>query len=162
MKITLGFDVYGTLVDPSGMAKHLADDLGSEAASFALTPLSTRITSLASAGAFFGVWNAQEWARWTLGTLSALGALVIHVPYVIGATHFETAYLKISLALGVGAVFALNPSMKRHFATVRDVLAGRDVRGRRPRRSIERPASDRIPRHRAAHDEDAPPNAGAK
>ena len=35
MKITLGFDVYGTLVDPSGMAKHLADDLGSEAASFA-------------------------------------------------------------------------------------------------------------------------------
>ena len=35
MNITLGFDVYGTLVDPSGMAKHLADDLGSEAASFA-------------------------------------------------------------------------------------------------------------------------------
>ena len=35
MKITLTFDVYGTLVDPSGMAKHLADDLGSEAASFA-------------------------------------------------------------------------------------------------------------------------------
>ena len=35
MKITLAFDVYGTLVDPSGMAKHLADDLGSEAASFA-------------------------------------------------------------------------------------------------------------------------------
>jgi 2-haloacid dehalogenase len=35
MKITLGFDVYGTLVDPSGMAKHVADDLGSEAASFA-------------------------------------------------------------------------------------------------------------------------------
>src|SRR5258708_12199858 len=28
MKITLAFDVYGTLVDPSGMAKHLADDLG--------------------------------------------------------------------------------------------------------------------------------------
>jgi 2-haloacid dehalogenase len=24
MKITLAFDVYGTLVDPSGMAKHLA------------------------------------------------------------------------------------------------------------------------------------------
>ena len=35
MKITLAFDVYGTLVDPSGMAKHLADDLGSEVASFA-------------------------------------------------------------------------------------------------------------------------------
>ena len=35
MKITLAFDVYGTLVDPSGMAKHLADDLGIEAASFA-------------------------------------------------------------------------------------------------------------------------------
>ena len=28
MKITLIFDVDGTLVDPSGMAKHLADDLG--------------------------------------------------------------------------------------------------------------------------------------
>ena len=28
MKITLMFDVYGTPVDPSGMAKHLADDLG--------------------------------------------------------------------------------------------------------------------------------------
>jgi len=35
MKITLAFDVYGTLVDPSGMAKHLAEDLGIEAASFA-------------------------------------------------------------------------------------------------------------------------------
>jgi FMN phosphatase YigB (HAD superfamily) len=35
VKITLGFDVYGTLVDPSGMAKHLAHDLGVEAANFA-------------------------------------------------------------------------------------------------------------------------------
>jgi 2-haloacid dehalogenase len=35
VKITLGFDVYGTLVDPSGMAKHLALDLGVEAANFA-------------------------------------------------------------------------------------------------------------------------------
>jgi 2-haloacid dehalogenase len=35
VKITLGFDVYGTLVDPSGMAKHLAPDLGGEAANFA-------------------------------------------------------------------------------------------------------------------------------
>jgi hypothetical protein len=34
MKITLAFDVYGTLVDPSGMAKHLAWDLGGEAVSF--------------------------------------------------------------------------------------------------------------------------------
>jgi 2-haloacid dehalogenase len=35
MKITLAFDVYGTLVDPSGMAKHLTDDLGPQAAEFA-------------------------------------------------------------------------------------------------------------------------------
>jgi len=28
MKITLAFDVYGTLVDPSGMAEHLTQDLG--------------------------------------------------------------------------------------------------------------------------------------
>jgi len=35
MKITLGFDVYGTLVDPSGMAKHLADELGAKAIAFA-------------------------------------------------------------------------------------------------------------------------------
>jgi len=35
MKITLSFDVYGTLVDPSGMAKHLVHDLGVEAANFA-------------------------------------------------------------------------------------------------------------------------------
>src|SRR5215472_9237254 len=35
MNITLAFDVYGTLVDPSGMAKHLTDDLGSQAADFA-------------------------------------------------------------------------------------------------------------------------------
>ena len=35
MKITLGFDVYGTLVDPSGMAKHLADELGAKASTFA-------------------------------------------------------------------------------------------------------------------------------
>ena len=35
MKITLAFDVYGTLVDPSGMAKHLAHDLGAKAAEFA-------------------------------------------------------------------------------------------------------------------------------
>src|SRR5262249_37824834 len=35
MKITLAFDVYGTLVDPSGMAKYLADDVGTQAAEFA-------------------------------------------------------------------------------------------------------------------------------
>jgi hypothetical protein len=35
MKITLAFDVYGTLVDPSGMAKHLADELGTKASEFA-------------------------------------------------------------------------------------------------------------------------------
>jgi 2-haloalkanoic acid dehalogenase, type II len=35
MKITLAFDVYGTLVDPSGMAKPLADDLGAKATEFA-------------------------------------------------------------------------------------------------------------------------------
>ena len=35
MKITLAFDVYGTLVDPSAMAKHLAYDLGAKAAEFA-------------------------------------------------------------------------------------------------------------------------------
>jgi 2-haloacid dehalogenase len=35
MKVTLAFDVYGTLVDPSGMAKHLAQDLGTKAAEFA-------------------------------------------------------------------------------------------------------------------------------
>jgi 2-haloacid dehalogenase len=35
MKITLAFDVYGTLVDPSGMAAHLAPDLGAKAAEFA-------------------------------------------------------------------------------------------------------------------------------
>jgi 2-haloacid dehalogenase len=35
MKITLAFDVYGTLVDPSGMAKHLTDDLGPQAVEFA-------------------------------------------------------------------------------------------------------------------------------
>jgi HAD superfamily hydrolase (TIGR01493 family) len=28
MNTTLAFDVYGTLVDPFGMAKHLAHDLG--------------------------------------------------------------------------------------------------------------------------------------
>jgi 2-haloacid dehalogenase len=35
MNITLAFDVYGTLVDPSGMAKYLAEDLGPQAADFA-------------------------------------------------------------------------------------------------------------------------------
>jgi len=35
VKITLAFDVYGTLVDPSGMAKHLADELGTKASEFA-------------------------------------------------------------------------------------------------------------------------------
>jgi 2-haloacid dehalogenase len=35
MKITLAFDVYGTLVDTSGMAKHLAHDLGAKATEFA-------------------------------------------------------------------------------------------------------------------------------
>jgi 2-haloacid dehalogenase len=35
MKTTLAFDVYGTLVDPSGMAKHLADELGTRASEFA-------------------------------------------------------------------------------------------------------------------------------
>jgi 2-haloacid dehalogenase len=35
MKITLAFDVYGTLVDPSGMATHLAHDLGAKAPEFA-------------------------------------------------------------------------------------------------------------------------------
>ncbi len=35
MKSTLAFDVYGTLVDPSGMAIHLAYDVGTDAAAFA-------------------------------------------------------------------------------------------------------------------------------
>jgi 2-haloacid dehalogenase len=35
MKITLAFDVYGTLVDPSGMATHLSHDLGAKATEFA-------------------------------------------------------------------------------------------------------------------------------
>ena len=35
MKITLAFDVYGTLVDPSGMAVHLSADLGAKATEFA-------------------------------------------------------------------------------------------------------------------------------
>jgi 2-haloacid dehalogenase len=35
MNTTLAFDVYGTLVDPFGMAKHLAHDLGAKAANFA-------------------------------------------------------------------------------------------------------------------------------
>src|SRR6266481_5673918 len=35
MKITLAFDVYGTLVDPFGMAKHLAHDVGTKADDFA-------------------------------------------------------------------------------------------------------------------------------
>jgi 2-haloacid dehalogenase len=35
MKITLAFDVYGTLVDPSGMATHLAHDVGAKATEFA-------------------------------------------------------------------------------------------------------------------------------
>ena len=35
MKITLAFDGYGTLADPSGMARHLAQDVGVKAADFA-------------------------------------------------------------------------------------------------------------------------------
>jgi 2-haloacid dehalogenase len=35
MNMTLAFDVYGTLVDPSGIAKYLTDDLGPKAAEFA-------------------------------------------------------------------------------------------------------------------------------
>ena len=35
MKITLTFDVYGTLVDPSRMARHLAQDVGPGAGEFA-------------------------------------------------------------------------------------------------------------------------------
>jgi 2-haloacid dehalogenase len=35
MKVTLAFDVYGTLVNPAGMARHLADDFGTGAAAFA-------------------------------------------------------------------------------------------------------------------------------
>ena len=35
MNTTLAFDVYGTLVDPSGMAKHLTNILGTKAADFA-------------------------------------------------------------------------------------------------------------------------------
>jgi 2-haloacid dehalogenase len=35
MNTTLAFDVYGTLVDPSGMAKHLTNNLGAKAADFA-------------------------------------------------------------------------------------------------------------------------------
>jgi 2-haloacid dehalogenase len=34
MNTTLAFDVYGTLVDPSGMAKHLTNNLGTKAADF--------------------------------------------------------------------------------------------------------------------------------
>lgn len=32
MKTTLAFDVYGTLVNPAGMTRHLADDIGASAA----------------------------------------------------------------------------------------------------------------------------------
>jgi len=35
MNTILAFDVYGTLVDPAGMAKYLTDDLGPKAADFA-------------------------------------------------------------------------------------------------------------------------------
>jgi hypothetical protein len=35
MKIIPAFDVYGILVDPSGIAKHLAHDLDVQAADFA-------------------------------------------------------------------------------------------------------------------------------
>ena len=35
MKITLTFDVCGTLVDPSRMARHLAQDVGTRAGEFA-------------------------------------------------------------------------------------------------------------------------------
>jgi 2-haloacid dehalogenase len=35
MKITLAFDVYGTLVDPAAMAKHLALDVAAQAVDFA-------------------------------------------------------------------------------------------------------------------------------
>lgn len=34
MKVTLAFDVYGTLVNPAGMAGHLARDVGGNAAAF--------------------------------------------------------------------------------------------------------------------------------
>jgi 2-haloacid dehalogenase len=34
MKTTLAFDVYGIMVDPYGMAKYLAQDLGDKAADF--------------------------------------------------------------------------------------------------------------------------------
>jgi 2-haloacid dehalogenase len=34
MKVTLAFDVYGTLVNPASMADHLARDVGADAASF--------------------------------------------------------------------------------------------------------------------------------
>jgi hypothetical protein len=37
MKITLAFDVYGTLVDPAGMAKHLAHDVGAKRLSLQIT-----------------------------------------------------------------------------------------------------------------------------
>ncbi len=35
MEITLAFDIYGTLVDPSAMAAQVADEVGSDAAAFA-------------------------------------------------------------------------------------------------------------------------------
>src|SRR5215472_15520878 len=35
MNLTLGFDVYGTLVDPAAMADHLSEDVGPKAADFA-------------------------------------------------------------------------------------------------------------------------------
>jgi 2-haloacid dehalogenase len=34
MKVTLAFDVYGTLVNPAGMADHLAGDVGANVAAF--------------------------------------------------------------------------------------------------------------------------------
>jgi hypothetical protein len=33
--LTVVFDVYGTLVDPAGMAEHLRGDVGDEAQAFA-------------------------------------------------------------------------------------------------------------------------------
>ena len=35
MNLTLGFDVYGRLVDPAAMADHLSEDVGPKAADFA-------------------------------------------------------------------------------------------------------------------------------
>jgi hypothetical protein len=60
MKTTLAFDVYGTLVDPAGMAKH--QDLGVEAANFAegtngdrsICPFRVNVLSVAESSACSG------------------------------------------------------------------------------------------------------------